>query len=269
MSLRGTLTKPRGIKQTPGGQWAAVPHGTRLSCHILAAVPGPWLSSVTECQAVPTPPSLGLQPDGGAQTSSSPWARFQVSLQWLQGSVTAMPRPGRQPSSPCTEHPMGINSVPELTGLFSSGQEMGSVLQWEGRCTSRLYSLRRILIPNQHGSCHPQDHISSGWFLPDHLQHRCTKQTAAAQAKQGKNHHRCQGQPPMPGTACPWQGWSPTAPEPSSSPRLTLTPAQEPSHATVRQVHPSPALPMLPLPRTHTPHARSSLKCTKLQTPNE
>lgn len=32
---------------------------------------------------------------------------------------------------------------------------------------------------------------------------------------------------------------------------------------------PSPALPVFPLPRTHAPHARSFLKCTKLQTLNE
>lgn len=65
-------------------------------------------------------------------------------------------------------------------------------------------------------------------------------------------------------TAC----WSPTAPEPSSSPRLTLTPARETSHTTAQPSIPSPALPVLPLPWMHTPHARSSLKCTKLHSMN-
>lgn len=200
MSLRGTLTKPRGIKQTPGGQWAAVPRGTRLSCRILAAVPGPWLSSVTECQAVPTPPSLGLQPDGGAQTSSSPWACFQVLPQRLQGSVTAMPRPGRQPSSPCTEHPTGINSVPELTGLFPSGQEMGSVLRWEvdarqgstacagsSSPTSTGHVTRRTTLPRA-GSYRTTSStdVPSKWPLP-----RPSRERITTDAKVG---HQCQGQ---------------------------------------------------------------------------
>lgn len=128
MSLRGTLTKPRWIKQMPGGQQAAAPALGSSALQRTAGPPHPRCGpqSLAELRSLSRGARLfpHLRPLSFSQTEEPklpppPRARFQVLPRWLLGSATATLRPGRQPSSPCTKCPTGVNSVPELTGSVS------------------------------------------------------------------------------------------------------------------------------------------------------
>lgn len=121
-----------------------------------------------------------------------------------------------------------------------------------GRCISGLYSPREILIPSQDGSCHLQEQASWGRFLSD--QRRCNIPSRAGMATDARDI--------LPTAELITQSPAPALGSHRLLPRRPPVRLLDPSI-------PSPALPAFPLPRTHAPHARSSLKCTKLQTLNE
>ena len=95
---------------------------------------------------------------------------------------------------------------------------MGVCAPARGRCISGLYIPCGILIPRQDGSRHLQEQASWGQFLSDQLQRRCTKRTATAQDKQGRDGHRCQGRPPITRDILPMAGLV------THSPRAQLQP---------------------------------------------
>lgn len=222
-----------------------MPCGTRLSCHILAAVPGPWLFPC-------------LHPLGFTQTEEPklPPAPRRVPRICHDGCrAPRQPRRGRAGSHPPprTQCPAGVNLVPELTGsmsgLFPCGREMGSVPRWEADAFQGSTACVGSSSPSRTGRVTHRTwfpgagsyRTSSGTRVPS--KRPLPRARRAGTATDARDGHRCQGWPPMPGMACPWQGWSPGAP----------APAQEPSRMTAPHIHPLPSAARAPAPSNAHP----------------